>query len=130
MAAVRFRWPNVLVQFGAARRAARRTPPTSPLTATAAEDFSSDKAATILQKYRMDFLCFNDDIQGTGATTLAGVLSALRAAGGGGGSLGEQRIVVVGAGSAGLGVATTLLQGMVHKGMRTEVRGGCGRAGG
>lgn len=45
MQAVRHRWPNVLLQF---------------------EDFSSDKAQILLNKYRDDHLCFNDDIQGTG----------------------------------------------------------------
>ena len=58
--AVRHRWPNVLIQF---------------------EDFSSDKAQKLLNKYRDEVLCFNDDIQGTGATTLAGVLGGLRAKG-------------------------------------------------
>ena len=85
-------------------------------------------AQTILNKYRDDHLCFNDDIQGTGATTLAGVLSALRArgdgdGGGGGGAptsnLGDERIVVAGAGSAGIGVATVLMQAMMERG-RTE----------
>merc|ERR1711907_558311 len=57
MVAIRQRWPHALVQF---------------------EDFSSDKASTILDSYRHDQLCFNDDIQGTGATLLAGVLSSLR----------------------------------------------------
>lgn len=90
--------------------------PTSPDT----EDFSSDKASDILQKYRMEHLCFNDDIQGTGAVTLAGVFSALQASGQAVTDLRDQRIVVAGAGSAGLGVATTLLQGMVHQGMSTE----------
>ena len=42
------------------------------------EDFASDKAAPLLDKYRNKYLCFNDDIQGTGATVLAGVLGALR----------------------------------------------------
>ena len=98
MQAVRHRWPNVLVQF---------------------EDFSSDKAQNLLDKYREDHLCFNDDIQGTGATTLAGVLGALRAKGADVNSLGDQRIVVAGAGSAGIGVAQVLMQAMMEQG-RTE----------
>lgn len=53
MNAVRYRWPNVLVQF---------------------EDFNTAHAAGILSKYRKNHLCFNDDIQGTGATTLAGTV--------------------------------------------------------
>lgn len=57
MQAVYRRFPSTLVQF---------------------EDFSSDKASAILDRYRDQYLCFNDDIQGTGATVLAGVLGALR----------------------------------------------------
>lgn len=51
MFAVRSRWRNVFVQF---------------------EDFSSDKAMKILNRYRKHHLCFNDDIQGTGAVAVAG----------------------------------------------------------
>jgi malate dehydrogenase (oxaloacetate-decarboxylating)(NADP+) len=98
MAAVRFRWPNVLVQF---------------------EDFNSSVAQTLLDKYREDHLCFNDDIQGTGATALAGLLSAIRAKGEEVTALGDQRIVIVGAGSAGMGIAQVLKQAMVEQG-RTE----------
>ncbi|CEG49476.1 nad-dependent malic [Plasmopara halstedii] len=96
MRAVRHRWPKVLVQF---------------------EDFSSEHAADVLNAYRLKQLCFNDDIQGTGATVLAGALSACERVGI---PLKEQRIVILGAGSAGLGVATTLLQGMLREGMTTE----------
>jgi malate dehydrogenase (oxaloacetate-decarboxylating)(NADP+) len=99
MQAVRHRWPNVLVQF---------------------EDFSSDKAQLLLNYYRDDHLCFNDDIQGTGATTLAGILGALRAKGEDVTSLGDQRIVIAGAGSAGIGVAQVLLQAMVEQGRSEE----------
>lgn len=99
MNAVRFRWPNVCVQF---------------------EDFSSDKAQTLLNKYRNDHLCFNDDIQGTGATTLAGVLGALRAKGEDVTKLGDQRILVAGAGSAGVGVAQVLMQAMIEQGRTPE----------
>lgn len=99
MDAVRFRWPNVLVQF---------------------EDFSSEVAQTLLDRYRDDHLCFNDDIQGTGATTLAGVLGALRAKGEEVTSLGDQRIVIAGAGSAGIGIAQVLMQAMVEQGRTPE----------
>ena len=57
------------------------------------EDFS-DHAAPLLEKYTGNQLCFNDGIQGTGATTVAGVLSAMRAIGQ---SLSEQRVMAVGA---------------------------------
>jgi malic enzyme len=99
MDAVRFRWPNVLVQF---------------------EDFSSDNAQKLLDKYRDKHLCFNDDIQGTGATTLAGLLSALRAKGESVTSLGDQRIVIVGAGSAGIGIAQVLKDAMIEQGKSEE----------
>lgn len=99
MQAVRFRWPNVLVQF---------------------EDFSSEVAQTLLNKYRDQHLCFNDDIQGTGATTLAGVMCALRAKGEDVSALGDQRIVIAGAGSAGIGIAQVLMQGMIEQGRSPE----------
>eukprot|EP00978_Attheya_sp_CCMP212_P016173 scaffold42140_cov42-Attheya_sp.AAC.3 len=99
MQAVKFRWPNVLIQF---------------------EDFSSDKAQKLLNKYRDEFLCFNDDIQGTGATTLAGVLGALRAKNEDVTNLGNQRILIAGAGSAGIGVATVLRDAMMEQGYSKE----------
>lgn len=102
--AVRHRWPNVLIQF---------------------EDFSSDKAQKLLNKYRDDILCFNDDIQGTGATTLAGVLGALRAKGELPTSLGDQRILIAGAGSAGIGVAQVLYQAMLEHGRSEEEAKNC-----
>lgn len=96
MRAVRHRWPMALVQF---------------------EDFSSDHAADVLNAYRLKQLCFNDDIQGTGATVLAGALSACARVNV---PLKDQRIVILGAGSAGLGVATTLLQGMLREGLTAD----------
>ena len=83
--------------------------------ADAPEDFNTAHAATILQKYRDAHLCFNDDIQGTGATALAGVLAAVRLADPTK-SLIDQRIVVCGAGSAGMGVAAALHAAMVKEG--------------
>mmetsp|Transcript_12239 Transcript_12239/g.17946 ORF Transcript_12239/g.17946 Transcript_12239/m.17946 type:complete len:620 (+) Transcript_12239:78-1937(+) len=99
MQAVRYRWPNVLVQF---------------------EDFSSDKAQTLLNAYRHEHLTFNDDIQGTGATTLAGVLGAMRAKGDPVEALSEQRILIAGAGSAGIGVGQVLKQAMMEQGKTEE----------
>jgi len=84
------------------------------------EDFSSDKAAGILNRYRNKYLCFNDDIQGTGATAVAGIMSALRQQGKTVEHLSEQRIVVAGAGSAGIGVANALYEAMVAQGLSPE----------
>lgn len=100
MQAVRYRWPNVLVQF---------------------EDFDSSVAQTLLDKYRDTHLCFNDDIQGTGATALAGLLGALRAKGQDVESLGDQRILIAGAGSAGMGIAQVLKQAMLEQGYGEEM---------
>lgn len=99
MDAVRYRWPNVLVQF---------------------EDFDSSVAQRLLDKYRDEHLCFNDDIQGTGATTLAGLLGAIRAKGEEVTSLGDQRILIVGAGSAGIGIAQVLHGAMLEQGYTEE----------
>lgn len=66
------------------------------------EDFGLTNARRILDKYRSDVPCFNDDVQGTGCVTLAAIVAALRVSGQG---LADLRMVVFGAGSAGVGIA-------------------------
>ncbi|RWR72095.1 NAD-dependent malic enzyme isoform, mitochondrial [Cinnamomum micranthum f. kanehirae] len=83
MEAVFTRWPNVIVQF---------------------EDFQSKWASKLLQRYRNTYRMFNDDIQGTAGVALAGLLGAVRAQGKPTVDFPKQKIVVAGAGSAGIGV--------------------------
>lgn len=78
------------------------------------EDFGTANARRILNRYRDQVCTFNDDIQGTGAVNLAAVLSGVRAAGV---PLPEHRIVVFGAGTAGIGVADQLRDALVAEGM-------------
>ncbi|UTG81947.1 oxaloacetate-decarboxylating malate dehydrogenase [Bacillus paranthracis] len=81
------------------------------------EDFSSRNARKILDKYRHDICTFNDDIQGTGAVSLAAVLSAVKASGV---PLSEHRVVVFGAGTAGIGIADQVRDAMVRAGLSEE----------
>lgn len=81
------------------------------------EDFSKDVAFKVLERYRDKIPCFNDDIQGTGAVVLAGLLSACKQKGE---SLTEQRVVIAGAGAGGIGVACAILEGMVREGLDRE----------
>lgn len=78
------------------------------------EDFASLHARPILDKYRDKFLTFNDDIQGTAAVALGAVMSALKVTGK---PLKEQQIVMLGAGSAGIGVADFLKAAMREEGL-------------
>ncbi|MEO0424267.1 MAG: NAD-dependent malic enzyme [Pseudomonadota bacterium] len=84
------------------------------------EDFRHRNALAILERYRGDLLSFNDDIQGTGAVALAGVLSALRITGE---RLEQQRILIMGAGAAGYGIAMQLKAGLVDAGVAGEDTG-------
>jgi malate dehydrogenase (oxaloacetate-decarboxylating) len=91
--AVHRRWPDAIVQW---------------------EDLSKDAAFTVLDRYRDIVPSFNDDIQGTGAVALAGLLSACRIKGE---SLADQVFVLHGAGAGGIGVARAIRDGMVRQGL-------------
>lgn len=92
--AVKNRWPNVLLQW---------------------EDFAGANAGRLLERYR-DWLCtFNDDIQGTAAVAAATLLAAISVTRV---PLSDQKIAVLGAGSAGCGISALLLRAMVASGMR------------
>jgi len=81
------------------------------------EDLSKEAAFSVLERYRKVLPSFNDDIQGTGAVTLAGVRSACALRGE---ALVDQRVVLYGAGAGGAGVAMALWQGMVRDGLSGE----------
>lgn len=91
--AVKRRWPDVLLQF---------------------EDFAQTNAMPILQKYRDQLCCFNDDIQGTAAVTLGSLMAAGRSVGK---RLSDQRIAFLGAGAAGCGIAEKIISRMKHEGL-------------
>jgi malate dehydrogenase (oxaloacetate-decarboxylating) len=78
------------------------------------EDFRKDNALDILNRYREMLPSFNDDIQGTGAVALAGIYSACRIKNE---QLGEQRVVISGAGAAGLGIYRQIRAGMELEGL-------------
>ncbi len=86
VAAIRKRWPEVVLQF---------------------EDFAGKHAANLLARYRDELCMFNDDIQGTAAVASACVLAGLQQAGS---ALAETPVLIVGAGSAGCGIAAMLAQ--------------------
>lgn len=74
------------------------------------EDFGKENAQPLLDKYRDQIASFNDDIQGTAATVLAGILAGAKTTKK---KLKDQKIVVLGAGSAGLGICEMLVRAMV-----------------
>jgi malate dehydrogenase (oxaloacetate-decarboxylating) len=81
------------------------------------EDFGAGNARRILDRYRSEVCTFNDDMQGTGAVVLGGVIAATRASGV---PLTEQRIVVFGAGTAGVGIADFICNAMVRDGLTKD----------
>ncbi|EWY99248.1 malate dehydrogenase (oxaloacetate-decarboxylating)(NADP+) [Fusarium oxysporum NRRL 32931] len=78
------------------------------------EDFDSEKAFGYLDRYRDQYRCFNDDIQGTGAVVLGGYIGAVEQSGV---PIEEQRLVFMGAGSAGVGVAKQLVEYYTRRGL-------------
>ncbi|EKT63810.1 NAD-dependent malic enzyme [Providencia burhodogranariea] len=96
ISAVKHRWPNVLLQF---------------------EDFAQQTAMPLLEQYQHEICCFNDDIQGTAAVTLSCLMAASRATNS---LLRNQRIVFLGAGSAGCGIAEYCITQMVFEGLTEQ----------
>jgi len=78
------------------------------------EDWTGTDAIALLARYRDKYCCYNDDIQGTGGVTLAGLINALKITGG---QLKEQRVLFVGAGSAAIGLADLIVAGMGEHGV-------------
>lgn len=94
--ALKKRYPHVLLQW---------------------EDFGRAHAQPLLERYRDEICSFNDDIQGTASTVLAAILTAAKASGK---TLKEQKIAMLGAGSAGLGICRELLLAMQEEGLTKE----------
>jgi malate dehydrogenase (oxaloacetate-decarboxylating) len=81
------------------------------------EDFGPSNARRILEQYRDKARIFNDDMQGTGAITLAAILAGMRVAGT---RANEQRVVILGAGTAGVGIADQIRAVIVADGLGQE----------
>ena len=81
------------------------------------EDFGASNARRILDRYNDRVCTFNDDMQGTAAVVLAAAFSAVRAAGS---RMRDQRVVIHGAGTAGLGIADMMRDQMVREGLPPE----------
>lgn len=90
------RWPDVMLQF---------------------EDFAQPNAMPLLRRYRDQICCFNDDIQGTASVTVGTLLAACRKKGK---KLSQQKVVFVGAGSAGCGIAEQVVIQMMAEGLSQQ----------
>jgi len=93
---VKDRWPNALVQF---------------------EDFAQGNATPLLKKYQNKLCCFNDDIQGTACVTVGTLLASCHAQKT---ALKDHRVVFVGAGSAGCGIAAQIVAHMKQEGLSEQ----------
>jgi malate dehydrogenase (oxaloacetate-decarboxylating) len=94
--AVKERWPHVLLQW---------------------EDFAKNNASRLLEKYRDQLCTFNDDVQGTAAVASGTLLAAINVTGV---PVTEQRVVILGGGSAGCGIASLIQNIMVEAGLSPE----------
>ena len=90
------------------------------------EDFAPGNGRRILKKYRDRVSTFNDDMQGTGAITLAAAVSAARVCGS---PLRNQRVVIFGAGTAGIGIADQIRDAMISEGLTPRMRRGASGGG-
>lgn len=94
--AVKVRWPDSLIQF---------------------EDFAQANANPLLERYRDQLCCFNDDIQGTASIAVGSLLAACKA---NDEKLSTQRVCFAGSGSAGCGIAEAIIRAMVNEGVTEE----------
>lgn len=81
------------------------------------EDFAQQNAYSLLQQYQPQLCCFNDDIQGTASVATGALLAAVQVTGT---PLREQRIIVMGAGSAGCGISQLIMHAMMQEGLSKE----------
>jgi malate dehydrogenase (oxaloacetate-decarboxylating)(NADP+) len=81
------------------------------------EDWTGADAVHLLARYRDRVSCYNDDIQGTAGITVAGLINAMKITGQ---SFKDQRILFLGAGSAGIGIANLIVSAMVEEGLSEE----------
>jgi malate dehydrogenase (oxaloacetate-decarboxylating) len=81
------------------------------------EDFGASNARRILNKYAADVCTFNDDMQGTAAVVMAAAFAAVKAAGS---RMRDQRVVIHGAGTAGMGIADMMRDEMVREGLSPQ----------
>ena len=81
------------------------------------EDFGLTNARRILDKYRPEIACFNDDVQGTGVVTLAAIMAGLHVSGL---RLTDMRMVVFGSGTAGIGIADQVRDAIAAESSKTK----------